>query len=495
MRESLTLDSLQSIASPDDVAELFQRLGYAATAQPIAVEDLDLPRRSAEAIQDAYLLADYQQGNYTLQILLFKLYPEEFSSSSIIRNRIKMIANSLCNRPANYLLVTTKDYKQLLLSSPHKALDEQFNLIVSIESCFINLASPSFQDRNWLEKLSVSGLTPAALYETHRKTLRDAYTIQREQTEKTFSEDSIRLYLQEIGRVRLLRAHEEIDLARKVRRYQELDQIRKQLKEQLGRQPTNREWSAATTISLLAFRVGLKAKNKLIESNLRLVVSIAKRYLNRGLELQDLIQEGNLGLVRAVEKFDPERGYRFSTYATWWIKQGMSRAICSYSRLIRIPVHLYETASKVKKVTKVLSQRLKRLPTLKEISLRAEVEPAKLNTLLQAFQPIASLDMRIGNEEDSTLGELIRSDRDLPDQLIDQRLMREGIEKVLELLEPRTASILKQRFGLDDGEPKTLEHIGQQLGLTRERVRQIECKAFRRLRHPNIRNSVRPYLI
>jgi len=494
MTRLLTPNDLHSINSPNGVAELFQKLNYETAAQPIAIEDLELSTRSTEAIQEAYLLADYKQGSYALQILLFKLHPVEFSSSSLVRNRMKMIANSLCSRPTHYLLIATKDFKQLMLSSPSKALDEQLNLIVSVESCLIDLACSSYQECNWLEKISSKGLSLEALHRTHRKTLKDAHSIQISQVEDSFKTDSIGLYLREIGRIKLLCTEEELELARKAKRYQELDQVREHLQEELGRVPTNREWATATTIPLLAFQIGRKAKQRLIAANLRLVVSIAKRYLDRGVEFQDLIQEGNLGLIRAVEKFDPERGYRFSTYATWWIKQGITRSISQTSRIIRIPVHLYESYSSAKKATKLLTQELQRMPTREEVACRADIEAPKLANLFKIFQPVTSLDMRIGDEEGSVLGELIESDQASPNERIEEHLMREDIETVLAALKPRSANILRQRFGLGGEEPKALEEIGQQLGLTRERVRQIEAKALQTLRSSNNRRFIEDYI-
>lgn len=478
----LTLDDLRSVSSPGSVAALFQQLGYTATSQPIAVGDLELPTRSAEAIEDSYLLADYKQGNYTFQILLLKLYPEEFSSYSVVRNRMKMIGNSLCKRPAHYLLIATKDYKQLLLTSPRKELDEQLNLVVTIESCLIDLANPSYQDRNWLEKLSVRGLTPETLHRNQQKTLRAAYEIQKEQLKQPATEDSIGLYLKEIGRVRLLSTQEEILLARKVKKYQELDCIREQLKQALGRDPTNREWAAATTMSLLTFRIGQKAKQKLVEANLRLVVSIAKRYTNRGLDFQDLIQEGSLGLIRAAEKFDPELGYKFATYATWWIKQGITRAIADQSRTIRLPVHLYETISRIKKTTKLLSQETGRRPTEEEIATQMEMTVQKLRFIARSTELPISLETPAGNGGDYCLGDLIESDDETPEDRVNRNLLREDLESVLAILTPRERDVVKLRYGWDDGRIRTLEEIGQGLGLTRERIRQIEAKTLQKLR-------------
>ena len=316
----------------------------------------------------------------------------------------------------------------------------------------------------------------------------------RTQTKKKhYTEDSIRLYLQEIGRIRLLRADEEIELARKIADLLELERIRESLQKQLDRTPQDAEWANAVNMTLPAFRhrlhLGRRAKDKMVQSNLRLVVSIAKKYMNRGLSFQDLIQEGSLGLIRAAEKFDHEKGYKFSTYATWWIRQAITRAIADQSRTIRLPVHLYETISRIKKTTKLLSQEMGRKPTEEEIATRMEMTIEKLRFIAKSAQLPISLETPIGKEEDSRLGDFIESDGEMPEDQVAKNLLREDLEKVLESLSPREKDVLKLRYGLDDGRMKTLEEIGQIFNVTRERIRQIEAKALRKLRHPN-RNSV-----
>jgi RNA polymerase primary sigma factor len=316
----------------------------------------------------------------------------------------------------------------------------------------------------------------------------------RAQTKKKqYTEDSIRLYLQEIGRIRLLRADEEIELARKIADLLELERIREKLSDQLEREPQESEWAEAVKQNLPAFRyrlhLGRRAKDKMVQSNLRLVVSIAKKYMNRGLSFQDLIQEGSLGLIRAAEKFDHEKGYKFSTYATWWIRQAITRAIADQSRTIRLPVHLYETISRIKKTTKLLSQEMGRKPTEEEIATRMEMTIEKLRFIAKSAQLPISLETPIGKEEDSRLGDFIESDGETPEDQVSKNLLREDLEKVLDSLSPRERDVLRLRYGLDDGRMKTLEEIGQIFNVTRERIRQIEAKALRKLRHPN-RNSV-----
>ncbi|PSO48439.1 MAG: RNA polymerase sigma factor RpoD [Cyanobacteria bacterium SW_9_44_58] len=316
---------------------------------------------------------------------------------------------------------------------------------------------------------------------------------QDETQKKSYTEDSIRLYLQEIGRIRLLRADEEIELARKIADLLELERTRTELQATIGYEPTIEEWAQEVDMPLQKFRrrlmLGRRAKEKMVQSNLRLVVSIAKKYMNRGLSFQDLIQEGSLGLIRAAEKFDHEKGYKFSTYATWWIRQAITRAIADQSRTIRLPVHLYETISRIKKTTKVLSQELGRKPTEEEIAERMEMTIEKLRFIAKSAQLPISLETPIGKEEDSRLGDFIEADGETPEDEVSKSLLREDLEDVLDTLSPRERDVLRLRYGLEDGRMKTLEEIGQIFNVTRERIRQIEAKALRKLRHPN-RNSI-----
>lgn len=318
-------------------------------------------------------------------------------------------------------------------------------------------------------------------------------TRRRDAKKKPYTEDSIRIYLQEIGRIRLLRAEEEIELARKIADLLELERIQEKLSDQLGRFPSDQEWAEAVGVGYPQFKRRLylarKAKDKMVQSNLRLVVSIAKKYMNRGLSFQDLIQEGSLGLIRAAEKFDHEKGYKFSTYATWWIRQAITRAIADQSRTIRLPVHLYETISRIKKTTKLLSQEMHRKPTEEEIATRMEMTIEKLRFIAKSAQLPISLETPIGKEEDSRLGDFIEADGETPEDEVSKNLLREDLENVLDTLSPRERDVLRLRYGLDDGRMKTLEEIGQIFNVTRERIRQIEAKALRKLRHPN-RNSI-----
>lgn len=315
----LTLDDIKNANSPEKIAALFEKLGYNANAQPLAVDDLELSARTAYAVDDAYLIADQGSGGlHGLQVLLFQLQAKEFSSPSVAKSRMRAIAQSLSKRPSHFLLIGTKDYKQLVLVNPRLSFDADWKLKTSIKSWWIDLTAPKIYDRHRLEALATSHLNSQELYTVQTEAFN--FLNKRRQRE-VYSTNSTHLYLREIGRIRQLRADEQIELARKIAQSRTLEEVRERLCQQLMREPDDNEWAKAVDLpSAEVYRltmIGEWARCKMVESNLRLVVSIAKKYQNRGLELLDLVQEGNLGLIRAVDKFDPDRGKRFSTYATW----------------------------------------------------------------------------------------------------------------------------------------------------------------------------------
>jgi RNA polymerase nonessential primary-like sigma factor len=354
--------------------------------------------------------------------------------------------------------------------------------------------------------------------------------------------DLVRLYLQEIGRVRLLGRDEEVSEAQKVQRYikllelrntvasQEegligrfvhLIEVRDRLAAKLGHKPSlerwaltagvgdvpelkrimaegKRQWAELAEMTVESIEriqsEGVEAKDHMIKANLRLVVSVAKKYQNRGLELLDLIQEGTLGLERAVEKFDPTRGYRFSTYAYWWIRQGITRAIATQSRTIRLPVHITEKLNKIKKAQRKISQEKGRTATIEDIGVELDMTAAQVREVLLRVPRSVSLETKVGNEKDTELGDLLETDCVSPEEMLMREALHRDLQQLLADLTSRERDVILMRFGLGDGHPYSLAEIGRALDLSRERVRQIEAKALQKLRQPKRRNRVRDYL-
>jgi RNA polymerase nonessential primary-like sigma factor len=355
------------------------------------------------------------------------------------------------------------------------------------------------------------------------------------------SGDLVRLYLQEIGRIPLLSKEEEVSESQKIQRYSNLLELRSQsakngdeviekyenlldihdrLASHLGYRPALQSWAKEGKIpvtelkpSLAAGKArwaqianltieeldhiekeGKQAKEHMIKANLRLVVSVAKKYQSRGMELLDLIQEGTLGLERGVAKFDPQKGYRFSTYAYWWIRQGITRALATQSRTIRLPVHITEKLNKIKKVQRKLSQEKGRTPTLEDIGKELNMTVQQIRDVLMRIPRSVSLDVKVGKEKDTELGDLLESEEILPEQLLVREALRRELLLMLDDLNTREKDVISMRFGLRDGHPYSLAEIGRALDLSRERVRQIESKALQKLRQPKRRNRVRDYL-
>ncbi|MDJ1176944.1 RNA polymerase sigma factor SigC [Roseofilum capinflatum] len=353
--------------------------------------------------------------------------------------------------------------------------------------------------------------------------------------------DLVRLYLQEIGRVHLLGRDEEVAEAQKVQRYIQLIELRNQagesetgpireyvrlmeirdrLTSQLGHRPSWERWAEVAETDVAALKLalvegkrhwaqlaeltvaeldkiqsaGIKSKDHMIKANLRLVVSVAKKYQNRGLELLDLVQEGTLGLERAVEKFDPTKGYRFSTYAYWWIRQGITRAIATQSRTIRLPVHITEKLNKIKKAQRKLAQDKGRTPTIEDLGAELEMTPAQIREVLLRVPRSVSLETKVGKDKDTELGELLETDSISPEESLMRESLQQDLRHLMADLTSRERDVIQMRFGLGDGHPYSLAEIGRALELSRERVRQIEAKALQKLRQPKRRNRVRDYL-
>jgi RNA polymerase nonessential primary-like sigma factor len=353
--------------------------------------------------------------------------------------------------------------------------------------------------------------------------------------------DLVRLYLQEIGRVRLLGRDEEVSEAQKVQRHMRLLELRNntanqadpviqpyvhlievhdRLASQLGHRPSLERWATEAGIELSNLKPtlaagkrrwaevaelaveeleqiqanGIRAKEHMIKANLRLVVSVAKKYQNRGLELLDLVQEGTLGLERAVEKFDPTKGYRFSTYAYWWIRQGITRAIATQSRTIRLPVHITEKLNKIKKAQRKISQEKGRTASIEDIGVELEMTPEQVREVLLRVPRSVSLEIKVGKEKDTELGDLLETDSISPEEVLMREALHRDLQHLLADLTSRERDVIRMRFGLGDGHPYSLAEIGRALDLSRERVRQIEAKALQKLRQPKRRNRVRDYL-
>nr|WP_233258558.1 RNA polymerase sigma factor SigC [[Phormidium] sp. ETS-05] len=353
--------------------------------------------------------------------------------------------------------------------------------------------------------------------------------------------DCVRLYLEDIGRVRLLGRDEEVAESQKVQRYinlvelrdraaqtegspirayVELVELRDRVAAQLAHRPSLERWAAGAGMEVAKLKEilaegkrlwaqmvgmsvqdlehiqteGIRAKEHMIKANLRLVVSVAKKYQNRGLELLDLVQEGTLGLERAVEKFDPTRGYRFSTYAYWWIRQGITRAIATQSRTIRLPVHITEKLNKIKKTQRKLSQKMGRTPSLEEIARELDMTPAQIREVLLRVPRSVSLETKVGKEKETELGDLLETDELSPEELLHREALSRELQNLLGDLTHRERDVIEMRFGLGDGHPYSLSEISRALDLSRERVRQIEARALQKLRQPKRRNRVRDYL-
>ncbi len=395
--------------------------------------------------------------------------------------------------PLEYLLRTGKENGSVTYDEIMQAIPEVESNMELLEDIFLTLFDHGIEVRDMKEEGSdlPEDIIDLELEEEKEdqakkdaaKTEADiSHNIDLSQIEM---DDSISLYLKEIGRVPLLTAAEEVELAKRMER----GQLAQQRLDEGVEDPIEREYL------LWVVRDGERAQEHLIKANSRLVVSVAKKYVGRGVPFLDLIQEGNIGLIRAVNKFDYRRGYKFSTYATWWIRQAVTRAIADQGRTIRVPVHMYEQINRLTRTSRQLVQELGREPTTEEIAEALGVSTKKVEQVIRVSQRPLSLEMPVGEEEDSYLGDFIPDeDAQSPTDEASRQLLREVIDEIFASLSPREVRILQLRFGLVDGYNYTLEEVGRKFGVTRERIRQIEAQALGRLRHPSRSRKLRDYL-
>ena len=489
---TLELDDLKKISSPKKIVALFEKLGFNFQIEHLDIEQLELPSYCRETIDNTYKI--YNPNQEELQVFLLELRQEKFKTNYKEQERIITISQGILRNKNNFLLIATKKYNKLIIVAPHRR--ENQNIKISIKWWLIDCQNPNYYDTYWLENVAINNCEPTEEL-TNKHNSEGSYDPDIEPPTGTFTEDSIQLYYKQVNSFARLHPEEEIHLAHQIDGLLALEKIYEKLEEKLNRSPNEIEWATEAKMSTweLCDRLeqGRRAKNQMVTANLRLVTSVAKRYQNRGLDFQDLIQEGVIGLLRATEKFDHTKGYKFSTYGIWWIRQAITRAICDYSRIVRLPVYLYETISQIKKIVKQISIECSPL-TAEEVATRMEMTTEKLQFIIECAQETLSLDYPINKGENIIYKEMIKFNGETPTKYVFENCLQEDVESVLKTLTERERNVLQMRFGLDDGQEKTLKEIGDTFNLTRERIRQIEAKALRKLEDPKRNHILREYI-
>ncbi len=445
MATSQDPQNLPSLKNANEVASLFGTLGYTVVGQSLDVTHLELPPSLESHLYAVHCLAEYLQGSARQVILLFEIRSSKLSSKLSLGTLMQKIARQLAKRPEYYLLLATVDgYHNLHVTCSYgTGKPDQLSFV-------INCQDLSYQDRNRLRNLAPKGSVRQSQKQVGQL-IQQVAAEQREEQKDSFRKEGLGLYLSKIGRYHLLCQAEEVTLFRQMAAFPDTD-------------------------------LAARARRKLIQHNLRLVVSIAKRFQGHGIELDDLIQEGNIGLMQAIEKFDYARGTRLSTYATWWIRQAISRAIAQKSRLIRLPAHVWEKITSLKKRAQLLSQKLGRTPTVMEVASTTEFTAEQVQQLLSSCTGTVclSLEAPISNT-DAKLEDRLLDEVNTPEQQLNTLERKEYLYTLLQQLKPRELQVIILRHGLENNKEHTLAEIGRLINVTRERVRQIENKAFRTL--------------
>jgi RNA polymerase sigma factor (sigma-70 family) len=476
----LHLDDLKTIEDPQSLAKVFLKLGYQDCFGELDIEALELHPATKSSIYRCYLLASYQKTE--LQVILFEL---KWCPPDILKRKLHSIAKQLSSRTTLFLVIGTTSYEDLYVLTTLHRFNQKMELIKNIQTSMIRLQDAEKFDVNQLEKLATNSRNPRKLYQEHHQFL--TFASRRKRDNKNVPLETLGSYLRTIGRVKLLTATEEITLARRAKPWFDLQDFYANYRTKYGIPPNDSQWAAHAGLNLSDFYTkqfrGKTARDRLVEANLRLVVSIAKRYTYSSLDFLDLIQEGNIGLLMAVKKFDPQLGNKFSTYATHWIRQSITRAIGNDSRTIRLPIHLWDDYNKIRKIQAEHHQ-TGITPTYSRIASELDISVEKVRKILTVFRDPISLDVCVGEDKDTSLSDFIIDYRQQPAKLAEKYDLTRQVYQMLQSLSAQHRGVIIRRFGLftheRDGE-KTLEQIGQYLGVTRERVRQIQVQAMKKL--------------